>query len=142
MLFYYGIILIDLSAVYTFLYHSAQLWKRIYYFYRELLQILKVFITLPSGALSVAVIIHKGTQIHILIKFNLVPLFVQVFVLIVISLHLSLLNHALCPMLKIGRRKMYVFNTHLDVCRCGCVWGRLWLLVVNLCSCIVRRYRN
>ena len=22
-------------------------------------------------------------------------------------------------------------NTLLDVCRCGCVWGRLWLLVVN-----------
>ena len=52
------------------------------------------------------------------------------------------LSQHCCPMLKIGRRKMYILQHSLDVCRCGCVGGRLWLLVVNLCLCIVRRYRN
>ena len=43
-----------------------------------------------------------------------------------------------CPMLKIGWRKK---NTHIDICHYGCIWGRLWLLVVNCARVIVRGYR-
>ena len=46
-----------------------------------------------------------------------------------------------CPMLKMGLRKTHLFKKSLRRLSL-CVRGRLWLLVVNLSSCIVSRYRN